>query len=69
MIKLRKIVMAFGLPNYSVTICPILNWPTVSHWFYTTSTEIYCVSQAGCGSGQPGLVVDESAHSRAVEIT
>ena len=24
-------------------------------------------SQAGCGSGQPGLVVGNSAHSRGVE--
>ena len=25
--------------------------------------------QAGCGSGQPGLVVGNPAHSRGVEIT
>ena len=54
-----------------------LNWNTAedtwaesftrAYSLLTFSLLPYLISQAGCGSGQPGLVVGDPAHSRGVE--
>jgi len=56
--------------------CPYCSWADVESQWCRRGNTTYCTfcsggrgcpSQAGCGSGQPGLVVGNPAHSRGVE--
>ena len=50
----------------------VFNEESPSDWYFSMAlqiiyTDIYTDIQAGCVSGQPGLVVGNPAHSRGVE--
>ena len=52
--------------SHEVLLCSLLQPVWVPLGGITSLKHVFCI-QAGCGSGQPGLVVGDPAHSRGVE--